>query len=160
MGWLNKQKLKYLENRTELFYKIIKILNLCPRWHILRSYCFVAEVNFKIICILCFQILWVGQVGIVISLTVYIWSTMVSHCLLLTQPTKITSAVCTTKRSLKVKAKFRLELSVLISKYDIQLTISKHLYLIFFCLFSHSMLIKCFIVALKTSGIRQISSWD
>ena len=154
MGCLNIQKLKYLENRTELFYKIINILNLCPWWHILRSYWFVVEVTFKIICVLCFQILWVGQVGIVISLTVNIWSTMVSHCLLLTQPTEITSAVCTTKRNLKVKAKLRLELSVLISNYDIQLTISKHLYQIF----SHSTLIKGFIVALKTSGIRQVSS--
>ena len=45
MGWLNIQILKYLENRTSLRNK--NILNLCFRWHILRSYRFVAEVSFK-----------------------------------------------------------------------------------------------------------------
>ena len=29
------------------FLRNKKILNLCLRWHILRSYCFVAEVTFK-----------------------------------------------------------------------------------------------------------------
>ena len=33
------------QNRTFLRNK--KILNLCLRWHILRSYCFVVEVTFK-----------------------------------------------------------------------------------------------------------------
>ena len=28
MGWLKIQKLEYLENRTQLFYEIKKILNL------------------------------------------------------------------------------------------------------------------------------------
>ena len=30
-----------------IFLRNQKILNLCLRWHILRSYCFVAEVAFK-----------------------------------------------------------------------------------------------------------------
>ena len=42
MGWLKIQKLEYLENGT---FK--KILNLCFRWYILRSYSFVAEVTFN-----------------------------------------------------------------------------------------------------------------
>ena len=46
MGWLETQKLGYLENvATYLWNK--KILNLCLRWHILRSYHFVADVIFK-----------------------------------------------------------------------------------------------------------------
>ena len=48
MGWLKIQKLEYLENGTELFYETKKILNLYLRWHILRSYRFVAEVTFKV----------------------------------------------------------------------------------------------------------------
>ena len=47
MGWLKLQNLEYLENGTWFFYEIKKILNLCLRWHILRSYCFLAEVIFK-----------------------------------------------------------------------------------------------------------------
>ena len=31
-----------------IFLRNKKILNLCFRWHILRSYCFVAEVTFKL----------------------------------------------------------------------------------------------------------------
>ena len=45
MGWLKIQNIEYLENRTELFYKTKKIINLWLRWHILKSYCFVAEVT-------------------------------------------------------------------------------------------------------------------
>ena len=37
---VKKQKLKYLENGTKIFYEINKILNLCLRWHILTSYRF------------------------------------------------------------------------------------------------------------------------
>ena len=33
--------------RNIIFLWNKKILNLCLRWHILRSYCFVAEVTFK-----------------------------------------------------------------------------------------------------------------
>ena len=33
--------------RNIIFLRNKKILNLCVRWHILRSYCFVAEVTFK-----------------------------------------------------------------------------------------------------------------
>ena len=44
MGWLKIQKLEYLESRTYFFYELI---NLCFRCHILRSYCFVAEVTFN-----------------------------------------------------------------------------------------------------------------
>ena len=47
MGWLQIRKLEYLENGTQLCYEIKKILNLCLRWNILRSYRFVAEVTFK-----------------------------------------------------------------------------------------------------------------
>ena len=36
------RKLEHLENGTQFFYEI-----LCFRWHILRSYRFVAEVTFK-----------------------------------------------------------------------------------------------------------------
>ena len=32
--------------RNMIFLRNKKILNLCLRWHILRSYCFVVEVNF------------------------------------------------------------------------------------------------------------------
>ena len=46
MGWLKIQKLEYLENGTWFFYEIKKILNLYLRWHILRSYRFLAEVTF------------------------------------------------------------------------------------------------------------------
>ena len=41
MGWLKMQKLEYLENGNK------KILNVCLRQHILRSYRFLAEVTFK-----------------------------------------------------------------------------------------------------------------
>ena len=38
--WISlEQKITFLLNK--------KILNLCLRWHIFRSYCFVAEVTFK-----------------------------------------------------------------------------------------------------------------
>ena len=43
MGWLKIQKLEYLENGTEPFSEIKMYL----KWHILRSYRFVAEVTFK-----------------------------------------------------------------------------------------------------------------
>ena len=46
-GGLNIQKLEYLENGTYFSTKW-KILNMCLRWHIFRSYRFVAEVTFKI----------------------------------------------------------------------------------------------------------------
>ena len=46
-GMVKIQKLEYIENGTELFLKINKILNLWYRSDILRSYQFVAEVNFK-----------------------------------------------------------------------------------------------------------------
>ena len=49
MGCLKLQKLEYLENGTQLFSEIKKILNLCLRWHNLRSYRFVAEVTSKVI---------------------------------------------------------------------------------------------------------------
>ena len=44
MEWLKMQKLNNL--RTEHNFST-KILNLCFRWHILRSYRFVVEVTFK-----------------------------------------------------------------------------------------------------------------
>ena len=44
MEWLKIQKLNNL--RTEHNFST-KILNLCFRWHILRSYRFVAEVTFN-----------------------------------------------------------------------------------------------------------------
>ena len=44
--YLKIQKHEYLENGTYFFYEIKKILNLRFRWHILRSYHFVAEVTF------------------------------------------------------------------------------------------------------------------
>ena len=47
MGWLKIQKLEYLENKTSFIYEIKKILDLRLRWHILRSYCFLAEVTFN-----------------------------------------------------------------------------------------------------------------
>ena len=46
MGWLKIQKLEHLENKKKIFCEK-KILNLCFRWHILRSYRFVADVTFK-----------------------------------------------------------------------------------------------------------------
>ena len=46
-GMVKNTKLEYLENGTQLFYEIKKIINLYLRWHVLRSYCFVAEVTFK-----------------------------------------------------------------------------------------------------------------
>ena len=44
---LKTEKLEYLENKT-IFLQNKKILNLCLRWHILRSCCFVVEVTFNI----------------------------------------------------------------------------------------------------------------
>ena len=51
MGWLEVQKLEYLENET-IFLRNKKILNLCLKSPILRSYRFLAEVTFKysIVC--------------------------------------------------------------------------------------------------------------
>ena len=46
-GMVKVQKLEYLENGTYFFLRNKKILNLCLRWHILRSYRFLAEVTFK-----------------------------------------------------------------------------------------------------------------
>ena len=48
MGWLKIQKLEYLENKT-IFLRNKKILNLCLRQHILRSYRFVAEVTLNVL---------------------------------------------------------------------------------------------------------------
>ena len=45
MEWLKIQKLEW--ERNIIFLRNKKILNLCCRWHILRSYRFVAEVTFK-----------------------------------------------------------------------------------------------------------------
>ena len=45
-GMFKNKKLEYLE-RNIIFLGNKKILNLCFRWHILRSYPFVAEVTFK-----------------------------------------------------------------------------------------------------------------
>ena len=47
MRWLEIQKLECLENGTQLFQKMKKILNLCLKWHILRSYRFAMEVTFN-----------------------------------------------------------------------------------------------------------------
>ena len=39
--WISwEQNITFLQNK--------KILNLCLRWHILRSYCFLVEVTFKV----------------------------------------------------------------------------------------------------------------
>ena len=46
MEWLKIQKLEYLENKTNFLRNKI-ILNLCLRWHTLRSYHFAAEVTFN-----------------------------------------------------------------------------------------------------------------
>ena len=43
MGWLNLNISRMEHN----FSMKQKILNLCLRWHILRSYCFVVEVTFE-----------------------------------------------------------------------------------------------------------------
>ena len=41
-AWISwEQNIFFLQNK--------RILNLCFRWHILRSYCFVAEVTFKLL---------------------------------------------------------------------------------------------------------------
>ena len=41
--WISwEQNITFLQNK--------KILIMCLRWHILRSYCFVAEVTFKLCC--------------------------------------------------------------------------------------------------------------
>ena len=48
MGWCKIHKLEYLENGTFFLRNKKNVyLYLCLRWHILRSYRFVAEVNFK-----------------------------------------------------------------------------------------------------------------
>ena len=47
--WMVKNKKTWIsQGRNITFWWNKKILNLCLRWHILRSYCFVAEVTFKI----------------------------------------------------------------------------------------------------------------
>ena len=46
MGWLKIQNLNILKQNI-IFLRNKEILNLCFRWHILRSYCFVVEVTFK-----------------------------------------------------------------------------------------------------------------
>ena len=46
MGWLKIQKHEYLKNGTWLLQSK-KILNLCLRWHILQSYCFLTEATFQ-----------------------------------------------------------------------------------------------------------------
>ena len=63
MGWLKIQNLKYLENGRSFFREIKKILNLCLRGVILRSYHFVAEVTFNI-----FSAVQTGQNNILKSL--------------------------------------------------------------------------------------------
>ena len=45
MGWLKIQTLEYLENGTFLRNK--KVLKLCLRQHILRTYSFVMEVTYN-----------------------------------------------------------------------------------------------------------------
>ena len=47
MEWLKIRKLEYLE-KEQTVLRNKKILNLCLRWHILRSYHFVAEVTLKL----------------------------------------------------------------------------------------------------------------
>ena len=49
MGCLKILKLGYLEKERQIFLRNKKVLNLCFRWKILRSYCFVAEVTFNIL---------------------------------------------------------------------------------------------------------------
>ena len=51
-----KHWISWEQNRTFLQKK--KILNLCLRCHILRSYCFVAEVTFKVFVIFCYTLLY------------------------------------------------------------------------------------------------------
>ena len=46
-GMVQNTKTLISQKRNIAFLWNIKILNLCLRWHILRSYCFVAEVTFK-----------------------------------------------------------------------------------------------------------------
>ena len=46
-GMVKLHKLEYLEQNIT-FLQNEKILNLCLRWHILRSYCFVVELTFNI----------------------------------------------------------------------------------------------------------------
>ena len=46
MGWLKIHKLESLENET-FFLQNKKIHNQCLRWHISRSYSFLADVIFK-----------------------------------------------------------------------------------------------------------------
>ena len=46
-GMVKLHKLEYLEQNIT-FLQNEKILNLCLRWHVLRSYCFVAELTFNI----------------------------------------------------------------------------------------------------------------
>ena len=46
-GMVKKAKTWISWERNIIFLWNKKILNLCLRWHILRSYCFVAEVTFK-----------------------------------------------------------------------------------------------------------------
>ena len=49
MRWLKIQKFENFDNGTQPSYKVKTFLvNLCLRWHILRSYCFVVEVTFKV----------------------------------------------------------------------------------------------------------------
>ena len=53
MGWLKREKLEYFENENLFFLRNEKLLNLCLRWHILRSYRFLAEVTFKNTLFMC-----------------------------------------------------------------------------------------------------------
>ena len=46
-GMVKNTKDRTSWERNTTFLKNKKILNLCLTWHILRSYCFVAEVTFK-----------------------------------------------------------------------------------------------------------------
>ena len=45
-GMVKNTKFDYLENETT-FLRNKKIINLCLRWHILRSYRFIVEVTFN-----------------------------------------------------------------------------------------------------------------
>ena len=47
LGLVENTKMWISWERNMTFLRNKKILNLCLRWHILRSYCFVAEVTFK-----------------------------------------------------------------------------------------------------------------
>ena len=47
-GMVKNRKTQISWQRNIIFLRNKKILNLCLRWHILRSYCFVAEVTFKV----------------------------------------------------------------------------------------------------------------